>query len=86
MEEPETIEPEYLDIKKEYEIKVDDNKIRIEMNNNEIIYTLVIDLSFNDEQPLNIPSKLVILLFIIIYFYKFISKYLIFSIFICIIY
>ena len=47
MEEIETIEPEYLEIKKEYEIKVDDNKIRIEMNNNEIIFTLFIDLSFN---------------------------------------
>ena len=35
MEEPETIEPEYLDIKKEYEIKIEDNKIKIEMNNNE---------------------------------------------------
>ena len=47
MEEPETIEPEYFEIKKEYEIKLDDNKIRIEMNNNEIIFTLIIDLSFN---------------------------------------
>ena len=47
MEEIETIEPEYLEIKKEYVIKVDDNKIRIEMNNNEIIFTLFIDLSFN---------------------------------------
>ena len=47
MEEIETIEPEYLEIKKEYEIKVDDNKIRIEMDNNEIIFTLFIDLSFN---------------------------------------
>ena len=44
MEEPETIEPEYLDIKKEYEIKIEDNKIKIEMNNNEIIYRLYIDL------------------------------------------
>jgi hypothetical protein len=47
MEEPETIEPEYLDIKKEYEIKIDDNKIRIEMNNNEIIFSLFIYLSYN---------------------------------------
>ena len=47
MEEPETIEPEYLDIKKEYEIKIDDNKIRIEMNKDEIIFSLFIDLSFN---------------------------------------
>ena len=47
MEEPKTIEPEYLKIKKEHEIRIDDNKIRIEMNNNEIIFTLIIDLSFN---------------------------------------
>ena len=47
MDEPETIEPQYIEIKKEYEIKVDDNKIRIEINNNEIIYSLIIDLSFN---------------------------------------
>ena len=40
-------EPEYLEIKKEHEIRIDDNKIRIEMNNNEIIFTLIIDLSFN---------------------------------------
>ena len=47
MDEPETIEPDYLEIKKEHEIKIDDNKIRIEINNNEIIFTLIIDLSFN---------------------------------------
>ena len=47
MDEPETIEPEYLDIKKEYEIKIEDNKIRIEMNKDEIIFSLFIDLSFN---------------------------------------
>jgi len=29
MEEPETIEPEVEEIKKEHEIKVDDNKIRM---------------------------------------------------------
>ena len=40
-------EPEYLEIKKEHDIRIDDNKIRIEMNNNEIIFTLIIDLSFN---------------------------------------
>ena len=40
-------EPEYLEIKKEHEIRIDDNKIRIEMNNNEIIFSLIIDLSFN---------------------------------------
>ena len=38
MEEPETIEPEYIESKKEHEIRIDDNKIRIEMNNNEIIF------------------------------------------------
>ena len=42
MEEPGTIE-----IKKEHEIRIEDNKIRIEMNNNEIIFTLIMDLSFN---------------------------------------
>ena len=47
MDEPETIEPEYVEIKKEHEIKVDDNKIRIEVNNNEIIFSLIINLSFN---------------------------------------
>ena len=47
MDEPETIEPQYVEIKKEHEIKVDDNKIRIEINNNEIIFSLIIDLSFN---------------------------------------
>ena len=45
--EPETIEPETVEFKKEHEIRIDDNKIRIEMNNNEIIFTLIIDLSFN---------------------------------------
>jgi len=47
MDEPETITPEYEEIKEEQEIKIDDNKIKIEMNNNEIIYSLIIDLSFN---------------------------------------
>ena len=52
MEEPEAIEPEAIEpennvIKEEHEIKIDDNKIRIEMNNNEIIFILIIDLSFN---------------------------------------
>ena len=47
MDEPETITPEFTDFKKEYEIKIDDNKIKIEMNNNEIIFSLIIDLSFN---------------------------------------
>ena len=30
-----------------YEIRIDDNKIIIEMNNNEIIFSLILDLSFN---------------------------------------
>ena len=47
MEEPETIEPEYIKIKKEHGIRINDNKIRIEMNNNEIIFSLIINLSFN---------------------------------------
>ena len=29
MEEPETIEPEYLEIKKEHEIRIDENNKRI---------------------------------------------------------
>ena len=40
-------EPEIINIKKEHEIRIEDNKIRIEMNNNEIIFTLIMDLSFN---------------------------------------
>ena len=47
MDEPETIDPENIKIKKEHEIRIDDNKIRIEMNNSEIIFNLIIDLSFN---------------------------------------
>ena len=47
MEQPETIEPEYIKIKKEHEIKIGNNKIRIELNNNDIIFSLIIDLSFN---------------------------------------
>ena len=47
MEEPETIEPEYVEFNRENEIIIEDNKIRIEMNNNEIIFSLIIDLSLN---------------------------------------
>ena len=47
MDEPETIEPEHIEIKEEHEIKINNNKIRIEVNNNEIIFSLFIDLSFN---------------------------------------
>ena len=46
MEEQETITPEYIEIKKEYEIKIGDNKLRIEINNDEIIFILIIGLSF----------------------------------------
>ena len=47
MDESENIKPGKVEIKEEHEIKIDDNKIRIEMNNNEIIFSLTIDLSFN---------------------------------------
>ena len=47
MDEPKTIETRHVESKKEHEIKIDDNKIRIEMNNNEIIFSLIINLSFN---------------------------------------
>ena len=40
-------ETEYEKIKKEHEIKIKDNKIKTEMNNDEIIFNLIIDLFFN---------------------------------------
>ena len=46
MEDQETITPEYEEFKKEYEIKINDNKIRIETNNDEIIFILTIGISF----------------------------------------
>ena len=46
MEEQETITPEYEEINKEYEMKVNDNKLRIEINNDEIIFILIIDISY----------------------------------------
>ena len=46
MEEQETITPEYEDIKKEYEIIINNNKLRIELNNDEIIFILIIGLSY----------------------------------------
>ena len=46
MEEQETITPEYEDIKNEYEIKINNNKLRIELNNDEIIFKLIIGLSY----------------------------------------
>ena len=42
-----TIETEKLPIKKEHVIKIDDNKIIIAISNNEITFTLIINLSFN---------------------------------------
>ena len=47
MEEAETIEPECLEINEEHEIRIDDNKMVVEMNDNEIIFSLILDLSFN---------------------------------------
>ena len=46
MEEQGTIEQEYEQINKEYEIKINDNKIRIEINNDEIIIILIIGISY----------------------------------------
>ena len=45
MTEEETITPEYEEIKKEYEIKINDDKLRIEINNDEIIFILIIGIS-----------------------------------------
>ena len=45
MDNQETIEPEYEEIKKEYEIKINDDKLRIEINDNEIIFILIIGIS-----------------------------------------
>ena len=46
--EEETIEPEFVNIKKEHEIKInDDNKIKIEINNDEIKFTIKIGLSYH---------------------------------------
>ena len=46
MVEQETITPEYEEIKKEYEIKINNNKLRIELNNDEIIFILIIGISY----------------------------------------
>ena len=46
MEEQETITPEYEEINKEYEMKVNDNKLRIEINNDEIIFILIMDVLY----------------------------------------
>ena len=46
MEEQETISKEYEEIKEEYIIKINNNKIKIEINNDEIIFILIIGLSY----------------------------------------
>ena len=38
--EQETIEPEYEEMKKEFEIKLNDNKLKLEINKDEILYEL----------------------------------------------
>ena len=40
-----TIEPENVEINKVYEIRINDNKIKIEINNDEIIFNLMIGIS-----------------------------------------
>ena len=45
MDEQETIESEYTEIKKEYTIKKNDNKLKIEINNDEIKFILLIGIS-----------------------------------------
>ena len=46
MEEEDIITPEYEEIKEEYIIKINDNKIKIEINNDEIIFIVIIGLSY----------------------------------------
>ena len=48
MDGQDTIEPEYEEIKKEYEIKINDNKLKIEINNDndQIIFILTIGISY----------------------------------------
>ena len=46
MKDQETIEPECEEIDKEYEIKIKDNKLRIEINDDEIIFILKIGVSY----------------------------------------
>ena len=45
MKEQEKIKSEYEKIKKGYEIKINNNNLRIEINNDEIIFTLIIGIS-----------------------------------------
>ena len=46
MEELEIIEPKYEEINKEYKIKLKDNKLRIEINGDKIIFILKIGVSY----------------------------------------
>ena len=46
MEEQEKITPECEEIKKEYEIKKNNKTLRIKMNNSEIIFILIIGVSY----------------------------------------
>ena len=46
MSEQETIRPESEESKKLYEIKINDNKLRIEINNDEIIFILILGISY----------------------------------------
>ena len=46
MEDQETISPEYEEIKKEYVININNNNLIIEINNDEIIFTLIIGISY----------------------------------------
>ena len=41
MGDKETITPEYVEINTEYNIKINDNKLKIEIKNDEIIFTLI---------------------------------------------
>ena len=47
MDEQETITPEYEEMKKEYEKKINDDKLRIEINNDKIKIILLIGISYN---------------------------------------
>ena len=46
MNEQETLIPECELIKKEYEIIIDNNKIRIEITKDKIIFLLIIEISY----------------------------------------
>jgi hypothetical protein len=46
MEEQETIEPESTKKENKFEIQENDNKIKIEINNDEIIFTIMIGISY----------------------------------------